>query len=320
MRCANRRQDLCTNKQKIPLSQTRHEVNLVISIRAGHVSGLNRSELRLRDPRLECPHPPSFGIPDHRTPHPRIDCENIDTILDQIAEPNRHAAELQNKAAKLQHRADCKNEQRTPFLSVQLEHIPIALQLPAYPECKSHPPHPPCISKFASMILINLRCKRLQLQLQVLISRLRLKQRYPGLVHLVTSQNFVEPTVDPSPAPRGVSLGLVRAVDVADLSQHALRQLDYGLKAIAQYLVPRGAGAPISSSFTRYSNDMIALLNKVSLWANAVPGESADHSATFRSIDRRWYLRLADARQGRFGKITDGHATYALDLEMFLQS
>ncbi|KAI5837742.1 hypothetical protein DFP73DRAFT_588824 [Morchella snyderi] len=118
---------------------------------------------------------------------------------------------------------------------------------------------------------------------------------------------------------RGVYLGLVRAGDVANLGEHSLKELDDGLKALAQYLVPRGAEAPQNSAFTKCRDDMIALLDKVSLRRDPVPAEAQVHSAAFRNPNRGRYLRLEDARQGRLGLIAKHDVTHTLYFETFLQ-
>lgn len=120
---------------------------------------------------------------------------------------------------------------------------------------------------------------------------------------------------------RGVYLGLVRASDVANLGEHSLKELDDGLKALAPVLVPRGVGAPIFGVFTQCRDDMIALLDKVSLRRDPVPPESESevHLAAFRNPNRGRYLRLEDARQGRLGLIPERDAIYTLYFETFLQ-
>ncbi|KAI5837739.1 hypothetical protein DFP73DRAFT_285970 [Morchella snyderi] len=122
---------------------------------------------------------------------------------------------------------------------------------------------------------------------------------------------------------RGVYLGLVRAGDVADLSDRALMELDDGLKAITMHLVPRSAGAPPGSSteaplpWTR--KELLALLDKVSLRVNPVPEPGVDHFAAFRNTARGRDFRLEDARQGLVGNIPKAHKANLLYFETFVQ-
>ncbi|KAH0604120.1 uncharacterized protein H6S33_007151 [Morchella sextelata] len=127
----------------------------------------------------------------------------------------------------------------------------------------------------------------------------------------------------PNTVGRGVYLGLVSAGDVANLGEHALKDLDDGLRAIVLHLVPRRAGAPAgtlqSGPFQRARDEMIALLNKVSLRVDPLPGAAAPHFASFRNIARGRHLRLADARQGLFAFLSDASRGHALYYETFLQ-
>ncbi|KAI5837741.1 hypothetical protein DFP73DRAFT_567278 [Morchella snyderi] len=124
----------------------------------------------------------------------------------------------------------------------------------------------------------------------------------------------------PNTVGRGVYLGLVRAGDVADLNEHALKELDDGLKTLALHFVPRGVGAPRGGTFGRGADDMIALLNRVSLRPDPMPGVAAeDYFSQFRNPLRGRYLRLGDARQGQFGRIPEAYQPHALYFETFLQ-
>ncbi|KAI5839116.1 hypothetical protein DFP73DRAFT_221923 [Morchella snyderi] len=111
----------------------------------------------------------------------------------------------------------------------------------------------------------------------------------------------------PNTVGRGVHLGLVLAGDVANLDGNALKQLDDGLKAIAQRLVPRERGALESGVFTQTADDMAALLIKVSLRCDQLPGSATAHGAAFRNHRRGRHLRLEDARQRAFAwaSVTD---------------
>ncbi|KAI5837740.1 hypothetical protein DFP73DRAFT_635981 [Morchella snyderi] len=122
---------------------------------------------------------------------------------------------------------------------------------------------------------------------------------------------------------RGVFLGLVRAGDAAALNDGALRELDEGLKAIALHLVPRATGAPggwpKEGPFPRARTELIALLNKVSLRADPVPGDSEEHFAAFTNPARGRDFRLDDARQGQLGSIPSENRANALWFETFVQ-
>ncbi|KAI5837743.1 hypothetical protein DFP73DRAFT_285988 [Morchella snyderi] len=131
------------------------------------------------------------------------------------------------------------------------------------------------------------------------------------------------PASVPNIVGRGVHLGLVRAGDVADLGEPALKELDDGLKAIALHLVPRGVGAPsgthIEGPFPRARQEVIALLNKVSLRFDPVPAQATPHFNAFRNPVRGRFLRMADARQGHQGLTPEGFRPNALYFETFLQ-
>ncbi|KAI5837736.1 hypothetical protein DFP73DRAFT_285873 [Morchella snyderi] len=128
-------------------------------------------------------------------------------------------------------------------------------------------------------------------------------------------------TVAPPPQGRGVYLGLLRAGDLGGLSDRALNELDDGLKAIARRVVPRVAGAPPVGTFPRAKADMIALLNKVSLRTDPVPGVApgVDHFAAFRDPKRGRNFRLNDARQLQFGLIPEGDRSCLMYFETFVQ-
>ncbi|RPB07021.1 hypothetical protein P167DRAFT_579736 [Morchella conica CCBAS932] len=127
------------------------------------------------------------------------------------------------------------------------------------------------------------------------------------------------PVHGPNTAGHRIYLGLVRATDVAALGMHALKELDDGLKAIAHCLVPRAYGAPESGVFTQAAADMVALLNRVSLRPEPLPGLPAAHAAEFRNSNRGRYLRLWDARQRQFTFIPEENRRHVLYFETFLQ-
>ncbi|KAI5837735.1 hypothetical protein DFP73DRAFT_285885 [Morchella snyderi] len=122
---------------------------------------------------------------------------------------------------------------------------------------------------------------------------------------------------------RGVYLGLLRARDLDALSDRALNELDDGLKAIALHLVPRGTAAPSANSehapLPRLGREMVALLNKLSLKVDPVPGFWTVHFEAFRDPARGRDLRLDDARQGVFGMIEKKYRANMLYFETFLQ-
>ncbi|RPB16230.1 hypothetical protein P167DRAFT_602856 [Morchella conica CCBAS932] len=134
------------------------------------------------------------------------------------------------------------------------------------------------------------------------------------------SYNAPRPPADPQYCNfRGVYLGLVHAGDVADLSARAGKELDDGLKAIAQRLVPRGTGAPVTGTFPQATEEINRLLNKVALRVDPVPGGWDAHVPAFRNPNTGRYLRLGDARQAHLGKTPEGDRKNALYYETFFQ-
>ncbi|KAI5837738.1 hypothetical protein DFP73DRAFT_600731 [Morchella snyderi] len=153
----------------------------------------------------------------------------------------------------------------------------------------------------------------------------RISTRPPAFYGLpLCSRSSPDCRLNTCTAGRGVYLGLVRAGDVADLSGHALKELDDGLKVIVLHLVPRGAGAPsfrsLLAPFPRVREEMIALLSKVSLRVGPLPdSNTTSHYVNFRNPARGRNLRLDDARLGELGDIDESHKGNALYFETFLQ-
>ncbi|KAI5837737.1 hypothetical protein DFP73DRAFT_567270 [Morchella snyderi] len=209
-----------------------------------------------------------------------MDSSTIDALHGQVLELARQIVDLQSNVIAAEHGKDA-HVQAIPCLTVEQERTPPnATKPPAYTQN--------CLN------CLNCSCK--------------------------SSPARARNTCT---AGRGVYLGLLRAGDLAALSERALNELDDGLKAIALNLVPRAAGAPPATStdspLSRTKQEMIALLNKVSLRIGPVPGGSVEHFAAFRDPARGRNFRLEDARLGQFGLLTEGPRMSLMYFETFLQ-